>query len=233
MTQQLRAVLFDLDGTLIDSVGLLLGSMRYAFEGFAGATPTDAEWIAGIGTPLMIQIGEYGRTPAESEMLRSRYREYQTEYHDKMISAFPGVVETLKQIRSRGLLMGVVTSKGQQLTAHGLEFTKLAGFFNVVVALEATGQHKPQPEPVLLALKKLGVEPNEAVFVGDSPHDVRAGNAAGVETFAALWGPFRREQFDGADPNYWIRDIVELPMLLERIAAVRRLITASERQLPQ
>jgi len=66
MTHQLRAVLFDLDGTLIDSVGLLLSSMRYAFEGFAGATPTDAEWIAGIGTPLMIQIGAYGRTPAES-----------------------------------------------------------------------------------------------------------------------------------------------------------------------
>jgi pyrophosphatase PpaX len=205
MMRPLRAVLFDLDGTLIDSVGLLLASMRYAFDGFDGKVPTDREWVAGIGTPLMKQIYAYGRTPEESEMLRDRYREFQVGHHDLMISAFAGVAETLETLRARGLRMALVTSKGEQL-AH---------FFEVLVGLESTEHHKPSPEPVLLALQKLGVAADEAVFVGDSPHDIGSGNAAGVTTIAALWGPFTREQFADATPAYWLTNITELPELLD------------------
>ena len=215
MMRPLRAVLFDLDGTLIDSVGLLLASMRYAFDGFDGKVPTDREWVAGIGTPLMKQIYAYGRTPEESEILRDRYRAFQVQHHDLMISAFAGVAATLESLQARGLRMALVTSKGEQLAARGLGHTKLAQYFEVLVGLESTEHHKPSPEPVLSALQKLGVAADEAVFVGDSPHDVGSGNAAGVTTIAALWGPFFREQFADATPTYWLTNITDLPALLD------------------
>ena len=211
MTRPLRAVLFDLDGTLIDSVGLLLASMRHAFDGFDGKVPTDREWVAGIGTPLMKQIYAYGRTPEESEMLRDRYREFQVGHHDLMISAFAGVAATLETLQARGLRMALVTSKGEQLAARGLEHTKLAHFFEVLVGLESTEHHKPSPEPVLLALQKLGVAADEAVFVGDSPHDIGSGNADCVTPIAALMGPVTSEQLAAATRDDWRSDTTELP----------------------
>jgi pyrophosphatase PpaX len=84
----------------------------------------------------------------------------------------------------------------------------------VVVGADSVTKHKPAPEPVLLALELLQVRADEAVFVGDSPHDVHAGNAAGVDTIAALWGPFSREQLVASTPTYLLDSLGALPALL-------------------
>jgi pyrophosphatase PpaX len=217
MPTPLRAVLFDLDGTLIDSIRLIVDGMHHAFEGFDGPRPTEAEWMLGIGTPLWIQLKTYGRNEAEVEMLRGKYRTFQLDHHDEYIKAYPGVVETLAVLETRGLAMALVTSKLEQLARRNIAYTGIAKHFPLVVGVESTEKHKPDPEPVRYALEKLGVSAEEAVFVGDSPHDVGAGNAAGVATIAALWGPFTREQLGVAGPRHWLSDIRALPGLLDAI----------------
>ena len=214
MPSNLRAVLFDLDGTLIDSIGLIVAAMHHAFDGFDGTVPADADWMAGIGTPLYKQLALYARSAEELDMLRERYRAYQVIHHDNVIKEFPGTTAVLEDLHSRGLAMGVVTSKNDQLARRGLELTGLAKFLPVVIGADSVTKHKPEPEPVLLALERLGVGPDEALMMGDSPHDISSGNAAGVRTIGALWGPFTREQIAVARPTYWLSDIRELPMLL-------------------
>ena len=209
------AVLFDLDGTLIDSIALLLASMRHAFIGFEGEHPTDADWIAGIGTPLWLQLGAYARSDDETTQLRERYREFQARHHDRMVRAFPGTDETLAALQARGIVMALVTSKMDAGAHHSLVHTSLARYFPVVIGADSVTKHKPDPEPVLVALARLGVAPRAALFVGDSPHDIASGNAAGVVTVAATWGPFTRARLAAALPTHWLDDIRDLPALLD------------------
>jgi pyrophosphatase PpaX len=215
MPKHLRAVLFDLDGTLIDSIALIVAAMHHAFDGFGGTVPADADWMAGIGTPLTKQLALYARGSDELAVLRDRYRAYQAIHHDAAVREFPGTTETLLQLEQRGLVMGLVTSKVDLLAQRGLDLTGLSRFISVVVGADAVTKHKPEPEPVLLALERLAVAPDDAVLVGDSPHDIAAGNAAGVTTIGALWGPFTRAKIDVARPTHVIAHIRELPALLD------------------
>jgi len=215
MTTKLRAVLFDLDGTLIDSIGLIVDAMHHAFDGFTGTIPEDSAWMAGIGTPLFKQLALYARSPEELELLREKYRAYQFVHHDRVIKEYPGTGAVLENLHARGLVMGIVTSKGDELSRRGLELTGLAKYLPVVISADSVTKYKPEPEPVLLALERLGVSADSAVMLGDSPHDISSGNAAGVRTIGALWGPFTREQIAVAKPTYWISNISELPALLD------------------
>ena len=218
MPKPLRAVLFDLDGTLIDSIGLIVDAMHHAFEAFDGEVPDDSAWMSGIGTPLYKQLARYARSPEELEILRERYRAYQVIHHDNVIKAYEGAVDVLGNLHARGIVMAIVTSKGDALAHRGIELTDLAQFLPVVIGADSVTKHKPVPEPVLLALERLGVTAGDAVMMGDSPHDISSGNAAGVRTIGALWGPFTREQIAVAKPTYWMNDIRELPALVDALA---------------
>ncbi len=214
MQKPLRAVLFDLDGTLIDSIGLIVAAMHHAFEGFTGTIPDDATWMAGIGTPLWKMLAVYARSPEELDVLRERYRAYQFIHHDNVIKEYPGTTAMVESLHARGIVMGIVTSKGDVLAQRGLDLTGLSKFIPVIVGADSVEKHKPEPEPVLLAMAKLGVTAEESVMVGDSPHDISSGNAAGVRTIGVLWGPFSREQIAVANPTYWAADFVELQSIL-------------------
>jgi pyrophosphatase PpaX len=210
------AVLFDLDGTLIDSIGLLLECVRHTFDGRTPA-PTDEEWIAGIGTPLRKQLGAYASSDEEIEALTDRYRTFQREHHDRLTWAFPGVIETLQELERRGNPMGVVTSKSNEMMDRGLAYVGAFDFMKTRIGMESCELHKPDPTPVRVALEELGYSPDEAVFVGDSPHDILSGNGAGVTSVAALWGPFSREQLEPARPDVFLDRIQDLPALLDNI----------------
>ncbi|MEO8192864.1 MAG: HAD-IA family hydrolase [Gemmatimonadales bacterium] len=210
------AVLFDLDGTLIDSIGLLLECVHHAFEGRTPA-PTDEEWIAGIGTPLRKQLAAYVSSEEETEALVDRYRVFQREHHDRLTKAFPGVAETLEELNRRGHPMGVVTSKSNEMMDRGLEWSGLDHFMKTRIGMDSCTVHKPDPMPVRIALHELGYSPEEAVFVGDSPHDIASGNAAGVVSVAALWGPFTTEQLEPCHPARYLENITGLPALLETL----------------
>jgi pyrophosphatase PpaX len=211
------AVLFDLDGTLIDSIGLLLASVRHAFEGFDGRAPTEQQWVAGIGTPLATQLMAFCETDQQLEEVTLRYRTFQRAAHDRLTTAFPGTLEVLESLAAAGHPMGIVTSKSNEMMNRALDLTGIAPYMATTIGCDSCALHKPDPFPVRMALEELGYRPDEAVFLGDSPHDIHAGNSAGVTSIAALWGPFTREQLQPANPRYFLDDISGLPTLVERI----------------
>jgi len=211
----LPAILFDLDGTLIDTIELILSSARHAFEEWP-VRPTDEEWVRGIGTPLVQQLRAYAANDDEVALLLARYRRYQNEHHDRLTRCYDDVPDVIAALANRGHQLAVVTSKASPIAHQSLAFVGLDHFFPVVVGYDDTARHKPDPEPVRVALSRLGVSPDDAVFVGDSPHDILAGNGADVMTIAALWGPFDRETLADARPDHFIECMAELPGVLNR-----------------
>jgi pyrophosphatase PpaX len=217
--QRHYTVLFDLDGTLIDSIGLLLASVKHTFEGREDRAPTEEEWINGIGTPLAEQLRPFVESDEDAEELVSRYRGFQRAHHDRMTTAYDGVLDTLEQLDSWGHPMGVVTSKSNEMMERSLRHTGIDVYMKTMIGCDSCALHKPDPYPVRMALRELGYDPHEAVFVGDSPHDIASGNAAGVTTIAALWGPFTRNQLAPYRPTLYLEDITELPKAIERLQA--------------
>ena len=217
----LPAVLFDLDGTLIDSIELILNSARHAFTSLDRACPSDSEWLTGVGIPLPTMFRRYARDEADLEVLIRTYREYQMANHDRLVRCYDSVAEALSELQRRGHQIGVVTSKSDALAMRGLATSGILGFMDVIVGCDSCARHKPDPEPVRLALERLGRASDEAVFVGDSVHDMEAGNAAGVITIAALWGPFDRQTLQISKPRHYLESIAGLPSLLDELSGLR------------
>jgi pyrophosphatase PpaX len=207
------AVLFDLDGTLVDTVPFILAAVRHAFDGY-GICPTDAEWIAGIGTPLRTQLASFASAPADVERLFERYRTFWLEHHDRETRVFPGALDVVAGLAARGHPIGVVTAKNEQGARRTLGHTGLLAHVPVIVAADSCANAKPHPEPVLLALSRLGMPPDRAVFVGDSPHDIAAGKAAGTRAAAALWGACARETLAAAGADFFLDDLRDVPSLV-------------------
>jgi pyrophosphatase PpaX len=216
MTQP-AAILFDLDGTLVDTIDLLVQSMEFAFEHFDGRRPTRDEWIYGIGTTLRSQLSAFARTPDDLEALVARYRVYQLEHHDRMTTPYPGVTDVLTELKAAGHPMALVTSKYHALATRVIAHVDYTRFFDVVVGGDSIANPKPAPDPVYKALADLGVAADRAIFVGDSPHDINSGNAAGVATAACLWGPFTRDQLVPSAPTHWLDDIHDLKAVVRAL----------------
>jgi pyrophosphatase PpaX len=212
------AVLFDLDGTLVDSIALLVASMEYAYADRERRPPVQ-EWIHAIGTPLDAMLRMWAEDEDDVVHLRARYREYQIANHDAMTHAYPGVVETVRALHAAGHPLAIVTSKLEVGARRSLKHIGVEECFTAVVGIDATSRHKPDPEPVHFALDRLGVPVGRAIFIGDSTHDMNAGRAAGVTTAAALWGPYSRTMLDATRPTYWLERMSELPPIVERLTA--------------
>jgi pyrophosphatase PpaX len=211
--KQLGAVLFDLDGTLIDTVDLIHRSFDQAVRQVLGESLSRAELLQNMGRPLAFQMQAF--SPNHVEELLDAYNEHNLKEHDQHIRAYPGVLDVLRLLKfDHGLPLAIVTSKKRDLCLRGLELTRIEGFFDVVVAMEDTVQHKPKPEPVLKALEELEQEAARAIFIGDSPFDIEAGKQAGTRTAAALWGPFEPPLLRALDPDFEAQDMRELYSLL-------------------
>jgi pyrophosphatase PpaX len=211
----LPTILFDLDGTLIDSIELILNSARHAFHKLDRTCPPDEEWLAGVGIPLFTMFRRYARDEADCAALIAAYREYQVIHHDRLTHCYADVVETVETIKSRGHAIGIVTSKSEALALRGLAHVGLARLMDTIVGCDSSTRHKPDPEPVRIALHRLDASPENAIFVGDSVHDVLAGNAAGVHTAAALWGAFKRADLEPGKPDAWLESVSDVVTLLD------------------
>ena len=198
-SERFGAYLFDLDGTLIDSIDLILRAYRHTAERHLSTSPPDSVWREGLGTPLRQQLSAVSEDPELVEAMVATYREYHFTHHDASVRAYPHVVDVVRILADRGARLGVVTSKLRTGAERGLVAAGLVGFFHIVISADEVTRHKPHPEPVYAALEKLGVAPEAAVFIGDSPHDITAGKEAGVTTAGVLWGAFNRDDLASAD----------------------------------
>jgi pyrophosphatase PpaX len=210
----IRTVLFDLDGTLIDSIRLILDSYHHTLQMHGLPARSDDDWLRGVGTPLKVQFAEWEQDPAALDALIATYREYNLRNHDAMVTVYGGVVDAVREIRAAGLKTGLVTSKNRHGAMRGLSLVGLETAMDVLVCADDVVNPKPHPEPVEMAVRLLGADFESTVFVGDSIHDMHAGRAAGVRTVAVLWGPFGRSHLEGATPDYWITEPRELVALV-------------------
>lgn len=206
----LRTILFDLDGTLIDSIELILTSYHHTMAVHGLPPVSDADWLAGVGTPLRVQLGKYGKTPERMDALIATYREYNLGNHDRMVRHYEGVSDLVHRLRGAGRQTGVVTSKAREGTRRGLALVGLQDQFDVLVCVDDVINPKPHPEPVLKAVAALGADPATTIYVGDSIHDMHSGRAAGVKTGAVLWGPFSRAELEPAEPDFWFHTPEEM-----------------------
>ena len=214
------ALLFDLDGTLVDSIELIINSFEHAFASHTGPAPSREEFATGIGRPLAAQFAAYCESADQVQLLISKYREYQLVHHDRLTKPYEGMAEAVVALSVAGHSLGVVTSKIEALALRALKHVRFAEHFRVVVGCDATTRHKPDPEPVLLALERLKMSPENAIFVGDSPYDMQAGRAAGVTAVGVIWGAFTREVLEDAGAQHVLERPSELPGLVERISTL-------------
>jgi pyrophosphatase PpaX len=214
---QTRAVLFDLDGTLLDTIALILSSFRHATTTVLGDPLPDEVLLRNVGIPLAVQMVEFDADRAEE--LLAVYRVHSGEHHDQLVKAYPGVAEVVAEMEASGMPMAVVTSKSRAQAERGLTITGLRDRFPVLVACEDTDEHKPNPAPLRLAARHLGVDLRYCVYVGDSPHDVRAACDGGAIAIGATWGVSSAEEITAAGPDFVIGSIDELPGLLDEACA--------------
>jgi len=208
-----RAVLFDLDGTLINTLPLIRWTFERVFEDF-GLPWANGEVMHTVGLPLREIAARY--VPDRADEFIERYTAFQKTRFRELTRAYPGAVETLATIKSAGCRTGVVTSKRREPALASLALTRLDQHIEAVVTADDVSRSKPDPEPVFKALKLLDTRPRNAVYIGDSWYDIVAGKQAGVTTVGATWGIADREQLAEHAPDIivdsWDEFLAALPV---------------------
>lgn len=210
--QDVECVLFDLDGTLLDTLALIRESMRFATASVLGAPLPDDVLMRNVGVPLAVQMREFSEEKADELLLT--YREHNNRVHDTMIREYPGVEQALEWVVSSGLKTGVVTSKLRAGAMRGLERFSLERFFDVVIGADDVDRHKPDPYPLLHAAQVIGVDPRVCAYVGDSPHDMAAARAAGMVAISATWGVSSRERLEEAGAQFHAHSMQDVVSIL-------------------
>jgi pyrophosphatase PpaX len=184
-------VLFDFDGTVVDSGAMILASFQHATRTVLERELSDAELLAAVGTPLTAQMRLIDEDRAEE--LIETYRAHNEPLHEAL-EPCTGMLEALKQLKDERRRLGIVTAKRRSTVELAFAVLPLRDYFDVVVAAEDASRHKPDPEPLLLALDRLEAKAAEAAYVGDSPFDVAAAKAADVFAVAVTWGGIHSEE---------------------------------------
>lgn len=218
-----RAVLFDLDGTLVDSVGDITSAVNDVLgdERLAPLADADVRRLVGDGAAVLVSRAFRAREAAEPADALARFR---ARYDARCLDTtrpYAGVPELLAALASRGTRVGVVTNKPTTFAEKVVKALGLARHVGAVVGPELAAAPKPSPAHVLAALERLGAAPSEAVVVGDGSTDVRAGRASGCATVGVLWGYRSREELLACGPDHVVATVGELAALLG-VAASRR-----------
>lgn len=210
----LDVVLFDLDGTLIDSTDLIVASYEHTYRAM-GRLMTREAVITELGIPLRNTLSRYFYG-ADLERATDIYLTYNLARHDAEVQQMAGISALVRRLATAGLRLGVVTSKLRSTALRGLALCNLDRWFEVVVAKEDTLRHKPESEPLIYALAAFDADARGCAYVGDTAHDVEAARGAGVRCIAALWRPVEPDVFAAWQPDAYARTPDEAADILER-----------------
>jgi pyrophosphatase PpaX len=179
-------VLFDLDGTVVDTGAIILASMRHAAETVLGRDYTDDQLLAAVGGPGL-EAQMHALDPGRVDELVRVYRAHNEPLHET-IAVCEGMDGVLDELRDRGHRLGIVTAKRRATVELAFARVPIAHLFETIVGGDETTEHKPHPAPLLLALDRLAARPADAAYVGDSPFDMQAAKAAGIVAIGVAWG---------------------------------------------
>ncbi|UQD53353.1 pyrophosphatase PpaX [Bacillus methanolicus] len=212
MNTKINTVLFDLDGTLIDTNELIISSFLHTLEKYYPGKYKRADVIPFMGPTLEETFEGINKDWAED--MAKTYREFNISNHDLFVKEFDGVYETVRILKENGFKLGIVTTKRLDVALKGVKLTKLDEFFDCIVAIEHVKKPKPDPEPILLALEQLRSVPEEALMVGDNHHDIFGGKNAGTKTAGVAWSLKGKDYLAQFEPDYMLDNMSDLLSIL-------------------
>lgn len=207
----LRYLLFDLDGTLVDTTELILSCYRTTIFKLVDSPPSDEEITKGFGTSTRDQLWRlFPNLRHRIEELETMWLDAYRRLHDQLVKPFPETVQVLTELRKRGYPLGIVTSKARVDVERVLPMFDLEGLFDVIVSVDDTDNHKPHPEPIIKGMELMSARLDETLYVGDSLSDMKAGREAGARVAAAMWGPCPKSLLLDFGPDYTLASIHDL-----------------------
>lgn len=211
----IKNILFDLDGTLLDTNELIIQSFKHTYKTHLNKDVDKDEIIKSFGEILKItldrEFGEY------SDEAIKTYRNFQIGNFEKLIAIHQGVKEGIIELHRQGYKLGVVTSRLNESAIRGLKHFGLMEYFQSIIGADDTDKHKPDPIPAFMALKELGGKPEETMIIGDSPFDILCGKNAGIKSVAVGWSALPMAIILKYEPDYVVDSMKELLTLIERL----------------
>jgi pyrophosphatase PpaX len=192
----------------------VVASFQHTFQKVLGLNIGAEEVLNDYGRPLTYSFGRYTQDKTVVDEMLRVYRHHNVDLHNQMTLPFPFVGEDLAQLHKLGYRMGLVTSKKRPTVLMGVRLFNMEDYFETLVCEEDTIEHKPQPEPLLEAMRRMQVLPNETLYIGDSPYDILCAHAAHVPSAAVLWSNFPPETWDEVQPTYRLQRLNQLLTLL-------------------
>ncbi|OLS37885.1 pyrophosphatase PpaX [Bacillus sp. MRMR6] len=212
MNNNINTILFDLDGTLIDTNELIISTYLHTLDKYFPGQYGREDVLPFLGPTLHEVFGNMD--PEKVEEMVVEYRTFNLANHDALVKEFAGVIETVEILKKKGYKLAIVTTKREDVALKGMRLMKLDPFFDVVVAYDHVKKVKPDPEPIMLALEQLNAKPEEAMMVGDNFHDILAGKNAGTKTVGVAWSIKGREYIAKYEPDYILETMPDLLKVL-------------------
>ena len=211
----IKALLFDFDGTLLDTNELIIQSFMHVFdEKFPGQYTKD-DCIPLMG-PSLRQTFER-LTPNEVDEMIAKYRAWNEAHHDELVTQFDGVVETLHELHAMGIRLVIVSSKVHANIVKGLHLLGVADLFEYIVGADDVEHVKPHPEPIEKALKYLQLLKDEVIMIGDNSHDIEGGQNAGVKTAGVSWTIRGEEYLQTFNPDYMLTKMSDIISIVREL----------------
>ena len=183
---QIKAILFDFDGTLADTNALIIRTFEETLAQLLPERTFGREEILNFIGPTLEQTG-CALFGGNGKSFTTLYRRINAKYHDDMISAYPGVVDMVAELKTRGYKLAIVSSKKRDFLIRGMKCVGLYPYFDYILGGDDVVHPKPDPEPVLKAVNHFGLKPTDCLMVGDNEHDIESAQAAGVISVGVSW----------------------------------------------
>lgn len=208
-------ILFDLDGTLLNTEPAILASYRELFKKYRTEEEfTRDKQLAVLGPSLKAMFAEYF-PDQDADELTKEYREHNRAFHADLVKPMDGAVEMLDYLKAEGYKLGIVSTKIKEMVLLGLTLNQMEGYFDVIIGQDEVKNGKPDPEGILTACRMMNEGHDSVIYVGDSPMDIQAARNAGVFSVGYLFNPERREQLENEKPNRIIDDLRQIEILVK------------------
>ncbi len=210
---KINTVLFDLDGTVLDTNNLIVQSFQHTYKTVSGIEKDRDYIVKSFGEPLAVTMEREFEIPTD-EAIRI-YREFQYDSFENLIDVFPGMDQVTIRLFNKGYKLGVVTSRLRNTTVRGLKKYNILNYFDCIITADDTKKHKPHPEPINMALEKLQSKPEQTLMIGDSLFDIKCAHNAGVKSAIVTWSELSEEEYMIENPDYIIEKAEDIIRIME------------------